>query len=196
MKLFSIVMVIFLFSLYPNQTEAQIAKGSIVVEGYYGYSIASAMDIIYLQVIDNNSIKRLGPLGLRFEYMFSDVVGVGLDGSYYQLIVNNSNMSIANQEDLFFLSKTRIMMRMNFHFVNHKSFDAYAGYGIGYKHTKYFSDESIIGNNLVPIWSILVPVAFRISSGVRYFFTENIGIHAEAGIGGGSVVTAGLSYKF
>ncbi len=197
MKTFTIVIALFLFILYPNQTEAQITKGSFVIEGYYGNSIVAIMPNYYIYKIENISLKKLGPLGLRFEYMLTNVLGVGLDGVYREIRGKYSYLSIFNQEInvSYVESKTRIMFRMNFHFVKHKLFDAYAGYGVGYKNTNYnfistSNEDGSDGSN----WLIYIPFAFRISSGFRYFFTENIGIHAEVGIGGGSLITGGLSY--
>jgi hypothetical protein len=42
----------------------------------------------------------------------------------------------------------------------------------------------------------LYPVAFRFALGGHYFFTDNVGIGMELGIGGGAIINGGLAFKF
>ena len=41
-----------------------------------------------------------------------------------------------------------------------------------------------------------IPVAGRIGLGMRYFFTDNIGINLGVGFGQGGILNGGLSFKF
>ncbi len=72
--------------------------------------------------------------------------------------------------------------------------DYYMGYGIGYK----MSDKSTISDDPDDTnidWPTFFPVAFRVSTGVRVFITDYLGLHADVGIGGGSFFNGGLTFK-
>ena len=82
-KILIVVMIIFSASLYSNKANAQLEQGSIIIEGYYGYSLTNAWWTAVFDIMDDEvATKSIGPLGLRFEYLISDIVGVGLDINY------------------------------------------------------------------------------------------------------------------
>ena len=56
-------------------------------------------------------------------------------------------------------------------------------------------NDQINVNDLNNSFLNILPVAFRLGIGLRYYFIENLGVCVEAGIGG-PLVQAGLSEKF
>jgi len=86
------------------------------------------------------------------------------------------------------------MGRLNLHFVRTKTVDFYAGTGIGYKSNSWkFTTTDPYGTE--SDYDAIIPMAFRMSTGVRVFFTNNLGVNFELGIAGGSFATAGLTLK-
>jgi opacity protein-like surface antigen len=93
------------------------------------------------------------------------------------------------------LSRVRLQARFNYHFIENDNVDAYFGVGAGTNFRKYtlttdypnYDDDSETGT--------LLPFSLRLAVGTRYYFTENIGINAEIGIGG-PVLSGGISIKF
>ena len=83
------------------------------------------------------------------------------------------------------------MLRMNKHIVQNDLVDAYVGAGVGYRYVNRkvegIDDEQD---------GALIPVAFRLAFGARFFFTENLGAHVELGAWGGAPLQMGLSLKF
>lgn len=138
----------------------------------------------------------VGPIHGKFEYMVSDRFGVGLS-------VNHVGMSMNYDVDDGFgtvynyklsYNSTAFNIRFNWHFFNQDGFDMYAGAGVGYKVSKYAWDTTDPnGGNLD--YGSLVPIAMEVSVGMRYFFTENIGIYAEFGLTK-SLIQGGATFKF
>lgn len=196
-KFFTILTAICALGLFSNQVNAQVEKGTIILEPFYGYSLSGGtMKLINTEGSLNNSFSQLGPMGLRFEFMVSDLIGLGVDAVHKKSEISTEWETYSSTyTNTNTITKTFIMARMNFHFVRTEAVDFYAGYGIGYKMGGY-KFESTLEGNTEPEFDVLIPVAFRVSTGVRYFFTENIGAGVELGFGGGSVASASLAFKF
>jgi hypothetical protein len=86
------------------------------------------------------------------------------------------------------------MIGFNFHFVRTDKIDVYFATKAGY----YNRSFGMVTNdpNYHLSLSLGDPIAFRLEIGMRYYFTENIGIHANLGFPGGPLVAAGVSFKF
>mgnify|MGYP000029226369 CR=1 FL=1 len=77
----------------------------------------------------------------------------------------------------------RFHVRANYHFVQEDNFDAYVGFGAGSNTRSFgyttdfpnYSNEGFTGS--------LLPISARIALGTRYFFSDNIGLNLELGIG-------------
>jgi hypothetical protein len=89
----------------------------------------------------------------------------------------------------------RAMGKFNFHFAQSDVFDAYTAVGAGYSSWKTkitTNDPSYIDNTSL---KNPIPIAFRLALGGRYFFTDNIGIGLEFGLGGGALINGGIAFK-
>jgi hypothetical protein len=184
--------------LFSIQTQAQVQRGTTVVEPYYGYSLFSTaiLEAYESTSSTNTSYKNFGPVGLRVEYFVSDLIGLGFDVNYKSLELTDDYISGTNTYTQTISStQIRAMYRMNFHVVRTKMVDYYLGTGLGYKSNKWdFKDTNPTVNSID--YDAIFPIAFRMSTGVRVFFTENIGANFEIGVGGGSFATAGLTFKY
>jgi len=94
------------------------------------------------------------------------------------------------------MKRLRIHVRFNYHFdISNPNLDGYAGIGAG-TNNRFRSayengvelDDTGIGNQT------LIPVSARICAGLRYYFTENLGLKLELGLGG-PVISGGLSIR-
>lgn len=208
MKNLKVVIVALAVLLGAGTTSAQVVEeGTILIDAYSGYPD------LYRAVIksayknsgstnDGIKIGGAGPFGGRFEYLVADKIGIGVD-------VNYTNAFVSYSEDTFDTSlvattydykisvpRTRAMAAINFHFGNSDTFDGYFKVGAGLNASKFkvttddpdFTDDDISLTNLIP-------VAFRLGVGGRYFFTDAIGINFEIGLGGGPLMAYGLSFK-
>lgn len=186
----------------PDSGEPFAKKGTSSVNVYYGVSVfngiyknvasASAQDIRY---------SSLGPVGLMYEYIIADNVGIGAELGYrtfklqYDYDGFDNNFNNVKYTDTYQFTSIRAMFRANFHFTHDEHFDAYGFVSAGYRSTTYkftSTDPFFTGNSS---FGGLIPFGVKPGIGIRYFFTENIGIHAEFALGT-PLLAGGLSAKF
>jgi len=175
---------------FNNASAQAVSQGNIIIDAYYGYP-NWGRSILGSGTSDVN-ITGIGPLGGRFEYMVADKFGIGIDFIYNS---TNATWTEGGYDYKIFAQRYRPQLRMNYHFVSTDALDAYFGFGaggnirnIGYESTEPgYSGENATG--------ALIPISLRIALGMRYYFTDNIGINTEIGLGG-PTLSAGLSIKF
>ncbi|HRG37298.1 MAG TPA: hypothetical protein PK289_02100 [Bacteroidia bacterium] len=192
-----------------------VEKGTIAVDAYYGFPnlLTTAIKTVYADNgYDNYKVSGFGPAGIRGEYLINDHIAFGVDVNYS---VTNIEWSEEGSTYTSYDPKTgiyvyptynykinvprlRALAKFNAHFGSSDHFDWYAGAGVGYNHTtlnlttndpSYTEDEDLAG-------TFFIPVAARIDFGGRYFFTDNIGLGFEVGLGGGPLASLGLNVKF
>jgi len=184
-----------------------VEQGNIIIDPYYGFpNFGKSLAETTSEGLTDVNITGYGPLGMRVEYMVGDRFGIGLDG-----IINNwgvegistvtetdgmGNPVTVTRQDKATMTRYRFQLRFNYHFdLSSPDLDIYLGVGAGtnirvYKYTVdgvEDPDQTVSGS--------LIPVSLRLATGARYYFTDNIGINAEIGLGG-PVVSAGLSFRF
>ena len=97
------------------------------------------------------------------------------------------------------MQRVRFQARLNFHFdISNPALDAYFGVGVGTnnRYRKYYVNDVIQTDLLTSDVSnlTLIPVSMRLCTGLRYYFTPNIGLNMELGLGG-PMISAGISFK-
>lgn len=170
-----------------------VEKGTVLIDAFYGfpYFNGTLLKAAYRDSLgNNNQVRNLNHFGGKFEIMLSDKMGVGLEGTWASATVRY--MGSYNQIYTAGVDKIRILAKMSFHFATSDKVDPYLTWGLGYKNTNVYTTEPSSVNN---ISLNLVPIAFRIGIGMRYFFTDIVGVHAEVGLGG-PLMQGGLSVKF
>lgn len=178
-----------------------VQKGNIIIEPWYGGPLfGKALYSASSDTVTNFSYTGLGPAGASVEYMLADNVGLGIDFIYNSHSWNYSDASVdANGNPVvydykFQMARQRIHLRFNYHFSQDENVDAYFGVGVGTNQRTFSFDTNEPGYESSEGEGQLLPVSMRVCVGTRYYFTPNIGIVAEAGIGG-ALVRAGLSIK-
>lgn len=199
-------------TISASATAQAVSQGNVIVDAYYG---APNFGKSFAKTIEDNGntsnvkIGGLGPMGLRAEYMVADRIGVGFDVIYnsfsasyttYDTTYNSQNQPVVSRyDDEAKMSRLRVQARFNYHFdVSNPNLDAYFGVGAG-TNTRFYKfyrngaeDQEDFEEGTS---ATLIPVSFRLCTGMRYYFSENLGVNAEIGLGG-PVVSAGLSLKF
>lgn len=204
-KIKSILMTTILLFM-TNLSFCQVQQGNFIIDPYYGFpnigenlakGVTKAGDFDAVK-----SIKGIGPTGLRFEYMVAENFGVGFDFIYNSVEIDGSIDSLNDQKEVVKTynaniknERYRFHFRANYHFVQEEKFDAYVGFGAGtnkktFEYTTDYKGYEGIYNGIQ-----LSRVSGRIALGGRYYFTNNLGLNVEIGIGG-PILSAGLSLKF
>lgn len=195
----------------PSHVNAQaVEQGNIIFAAQYGFP--NLFNLVLKNAYNGSGytgleIKGFGPAGLQFEYMVADKIGLGIKGNFSSTSVSyTENSDVYNPSTGQYVStpynytlkfvRWRAMPRFSLHFGNSDKFDGYFGVAAGYSAFKlsYTSnDPNYTGSAAI---SNPIPVGFRLDVGGNYFFTDNIGLNFEIGLGGGPVVNAGLAFKF
>jgi len=202
-KRFFGLIAVFTLLMTSNVSMAQVEQGNIIIDPYYGYPNLGKSLAEALLDPDATDVRAtgIGPLGLRAEYMLADNFGIGIDfiynsagaeGSY----TDTTGGTTQTYTDNVLMQRIRVLLRLNYHFVQTDALDAYVGGGAGYNQ-RIWSYKSTNPDYEEPdnTTGALLPVAFRAALGARYYFHPNIGINAEIGLGG-PILSGGVSLKF
>jgi outer membrane protein W len=177
-----------------------IKEGSILIDGYYGFP--NLYTAIFKSAYANAgspggvTIGGIGPLGLRGEYLLTDKLGLGVDIGF-----NNTKITQAYDDgsgntyiETFSTQKLGVMASINYHFITKDKLDFYGVFGAGYGN-RTFTFSSTEPGYTPPTYSSLIPIASKLGLGIRYFFTDNIGINLGLGIGQGGIINGGITFK-
>ncbi|MDD5570091.1 MAG: hypothetical protein PHD97_02940 [Bacteroidales bacterium] len=196
------------FSLKKGGGSSTYDKGSIIFDVYYGFPNlgTTVLRIGYgLEGSEDGYDKgTFGPVGFKVEYMLSEKMGVGLDINYatsqiqwhetYDVYNQATGLYVPTEYDYKVTNpKLGVLGRFYYHFVRKEKFDLYTSAAVGYRSFTLdltTNDPDYIDENSIST----VPVGYRIAIGTRVFFTKNIGMNFEFGIGG-ALFTGGLCVK-
>ena len=193
----------------PGAANAQaVEQGNLMFSAQYGYP--NIFNLLLKTAYENSGytgldVGGIGPVGVQFEYMVADKIGVGIKSNYSSSHISytentivydvNGNPVSSTYDYSLKFNRIRVMPRFSLHFGNSSNFDGYFGVAAGYstfKVTYESNDPNYDGDVAI---SNPVPVGFRLDVGGNYFFTDNIGLNFELGIGGGPVLNGGLTIK-
>jgi outer membrane protein W len=208
-KVYSLFISLNFLLFFSNHSIGQIAEeGRVFIDAYYGapnFGKTFSKSISLKNLTIANNIESLGPLGIRMEYMLADQIGLGLDVIYNSFGFDFKYDSLSLDGNLYktyegsaAVERLRIQARFNYHFkVSNPQLDTYFGIGAG-SNTRFWSFEVPANSFNVDRISgsgALIPVSFRMSTGFRYYFNNNIGLNMEIGLGG-PLISGGLSFAF
>ncbi len=167
------------------------SQGKITVNLIYGSpSLSTLFAKGLFEGVDR--FNYFGPAGLSFGYFLSDKISVGLEGTYSTLIMESKDEYTYRLQTQRF----RVYPKLNFHFKTSEKVDPYFSIGAGFKNSniKYTSTDPA-DENTSDNYKGVIPFAFRLALGTRYYFTDNIGLSGEFGIGGGALFMGGIIFK-
>lgn len=201
---------IFFFTVISLNTSAQsVTKGQFTFEPYYGFPNFGEVhyDIYSDEAGYDNFIKR-GPWGIRLEYMVDEKLGFTFNGIHnsYRAIDNNTYEYFDENDNKVYttyyhstkVDRLRVQFGLNYHLETlSSSFDNYFGLAVGTNHRRfrYDFDDDPFFDEIEDEFTTILPISMRISYGARYFFSDNIGLNGEVGLGG-PLVSIGLSIRF
>lgn len=185
-------------------------QGNIIIDPYYG---GPNFGKAFIEAVEDQNTgntdfnaSSIGPAGLRIEYMLGDRIGLGVDAIFNtrNLTFNlrdtiydgNGDPEIQTNSYEYDMKRLRVHLRFNYHFdISNPDLDGYLGVGAGTnsRFRTTYENGVEIDDDLSNF--TLLPFSARICVGTRYYFTDNIGLNAELGLGG-PLVSGGLSFKF
>jgi len=183
-----------------NGNAQAVSEGNIIIDPYYG-GPNFGKTIVASSNINIDKSTSVGPMGLRVEYMVADNFGIGIDfiynstnitGTIDSLLSDNTHQTYSYK---LFSQRYRPQIRMNYHFVANEALDVYTGIGVGANIRNIGIKTDYPNYDNISAIASLSPVSLRLALGMRYYFTENIGLNLELGLGG-PFMSGGLSIKF
>lgn len=199
-KFITLTTLLLFFLVFDNQSvKSQVVeKGNTLIDGYYGFGTLSAA---FLKAISDNSSAKsrtIGPAGIRIDHMMSEKISLGLDVQYSSSQVTWSDNDTANSSIVYNyeynVTRLRFMPRFSIHFGSSDNFDGYFTISAGYRQINRSwktNDPAYDGSTDLN----LVPFAFRLAVGGRYFITDRFGLFMELGVSGGAIIHGGFSFK-
>jgi hypothetical protein len=215
MKKYSPVLVILFLSIKLIKAQEtsirSVSKDNLITIPYFGFPNFLTAALQDMHEITNRkkeqlSISDFGPIGLCASYLVSDNLALGGEISYESTHIQWKENEMGNVVDstnnaytyTYNLQATRIRMlvKLYYHFLVREHSDWYLGFGLGYNHVpvKLYTNAPYARDHDIPS-GCFMPVSARTNVGYNHFFTKNLGINAEVGIGG-PLISIGITAKF
>lgn len=190
-----------------NDDVAAVKEGDNTINLYYGTNLLGG---VYKRVASstavNLQVKSIGPVGLVYEHLLTDVIGLGFEFGYSQTKMDyevtdyyyggpNGQAVYETYSYKWKFTTIRAMVRANFHFANSEKFDAYGLVSAGYRGTSGSFTTSDPDGTASITYNSPIPIGLKPGLGLRYFFVPNVGINLEIALGT-PLLCGGLSFKF
>ncbi len=198
-----IILILSSLLFYSQNIKSQSSafdKGTVVATIGYGLPDLHRTSLrASYNAYNNTSVYGFGPLILKGDYgivkfKWGHTVGAGIVLGFSTTTINYlySN-NLWSQTDHY--TTITIGVRGSYHFYTKEKIDCYANVGIGFNiNSNNQSSTNPIGANNSVYKSPGSYEAFTI--GIRYYFTKNIGVYAEAGYDMHAPIQGGLALKF
>ena len=190
-----ILILLMIVAAFPTISKAQsFEQGNIIFSAGYGFpNLGKSLFKIY-EDETGYDVGGIGPLHGKFEYAVSDNIGVGLTFNFVSYDVNWTDSDGGTTYNYTYdVTGWRVNARLNFHFLNSDNVDPYFGLGIGYGNTtwSFTTNDPFFGGGAI---SSPIGIGFETTVGLRYYFTEMIGLYGELGLAK-SLIQGGLVVK-
>ncbi len=204
---FLAVLAVGLLGATPNVQAQAVEKGNFMIDVYYGFP--NLMTSLFKAIAEANTddpnlkIRGIGPFGGKIQYMVGEKIGIGLDVFYAQSSFEYTDNYIDGTTGLpvsynykLVNSRPRFLLRGDFHLGDNDVVDPYFGVGLGYNAGNYkFTTTDPFFDITAYNTRNLIPVAYRLAFGTKFYFAPFLGAGVEVGLGG-PLLTVGLSGKF
>lgn len=183
-----------------NASSQALEQGMSVIDVNYGFPNLFA-NVIETAATGFNSTdiktSAFGPVSLKYEYMVSDRIGLGVEFNYANASVSYTDQGQDGNTYDYKLSvpRFRALPKFNVHFGNSDVLDFYASLAGGYSSFEIKEETNDPNYDTENLDLTLSNFAFRVAFGTRVFVSDSFGFGAEIGFGGGALLAAGLTYR-
>jgi hypothetical protein len=198
-----VLLACFIMSI-PSTVKAQHEEGKMHFDLYHG--LPPHTGLLFRTLVqeiedgvdaESKESSTIGNIGFRFQYYIIPTFAMGIDANYTKrdLVVSYLDVgSNALYTDQIQQTVTRVMVRTSWEFLEKNGFQVNWANSIGYR-SAIWSASSTDPAYVTPSQTArgVIPLAFRTALGMRYMFTDNIGVNLEIGVGGGALANGGLT---
>jgi opacity protein-like surface antigen len=183
------------FLLHPKETPTCFDQSTIAMSIGYGFPNWGKLLFTAFESEAEYTATGWGPVHFRGEFGLSKNVGIGISLNYTTFgakwTTTNNNVTYLNR---FTYNSFSVLGRLNLHFAVTDQLDPYFGVGAGYRSGTYdltSNDPAYDDYN----YETIFPVGFETTLGLRYYFSEGIGMYVELGLAK-SLIQGGLAVAF
>lgn len=196
---------------YKAQDNTAFEKGTIVATVGYGFPDLHRANLRSgYTAYSSNKVSGIGPIILKGDYgivkfKWGHSVGAGIVIGYSSTKIvfndfyynyNYGNYGVANSyTETNNYRKITIGARGTYHFYTKEKIDCYASIGLGFN-VNSFSRTTTNPNGYTQAAVANSGAYSAFTAGIRYYFTKNIGVYAEAGWDMSAPIQGGLAIKF
>lgn len=211
-----VIILFFTFLIMENSHSQIIKYGSSVTDLYYGYrdrapllleleSVATSKTYYSDKADENVSLKATNFFGFHYQKIFTDTkdrleMGVGCDIAYSSGALSFDRTyenEVTNHYYNFYRVAVNVTYNMFMNTINEKLY-FFGTVGIGFKVKNYSEGYPEVINDVdytYADWIESLPVSILVRGGVRYFVTNNLGLHLSASLGNG-FINGGITYAW
>jgi opacity protein-like surface antigen len=197
--------IMFVFVVTPKQAAAQKYQGQVVIGANGAFSVLGLVMNSLLNTAGNNitgvSYHSAPGISGTVDYGVTDRFSLGIAHFYQSFNIKwngYTDSSGFNQTGDFHYRATRqnTAIRALFHFGDNDDLDPYFGIRLGYSYWSHSTNVTNVGSNFFSVDKLASHFWPQAIFGIRYFFTQNIGVNAELALGFPYYLSAGINVRF
>ena len=165
-------------------------SGTFNISAGYGTPSIIRAYLKYKTTRDQIRVYGSGPFMVKSEFMVNNRFGIGLNCSYSQSRIawmDTGYDTILQKYRLFEFGikayEISGTLRGNYHFIQRKKLDSYAGFAMGYGLIHMWSYTLAHTTHFSIVYDFPRPLSLECTWGLRYFPTKHIGLYTELGVG-------------
>ncbi|MDB4162031.1 porin family protein [Bacteroidia bacterium] len=195
--IFALSMIGFMFN-----ANAQDSEGASVATVGLGYSFFNNIIKSSLETYSDVKVKSVPTIALTYDLALTDNFSIGVAGAFQNVSGEFTNEYIDQNLDFQTeiattkVSRLNIALRPLFHYGDGDRLDLYSGIRVGYLIRNVETETS---DELLNVLDELDGNRFALGLvpfGMRYFFTDNLGVNMDLQIGTPYVVSGGIAFTF
>ena len=181
---------------------AQDSEGASVATVGLGYSFFNNIIKNSLETYSDVEVKSVPTIALTYDFALTDNFSIGVAGAFQNVSGEFTNQYIDQNFDIQTeiattkVSRLNIALRPLFHYGDGDRLDLYSGIRVGYLIRNV---ETETNDELLNVLGDLDGNRFALGLvpfGMRYFFTDNLGVNMDIQIGTPYVVSGGIAFTF
>jgi opacity protein-like surface antigen len=181
---------------------AQDSEGASVATVGLGYSFFNNIIKNSLETYSDVKVKSVPTIALTYDFALTDNFSIGVAGAFQNVSGEFTNQYIDQNFDIQTeiattkVSRLNIALRPLFHYGDGDRLDLYSGIRVGYLIRNV---ETETNDELLNVLGDLDGNRFALGLvpfGMRYFFTDNLGVNMDLQIGTPYVVSGGIAFTF
>ena len=181
---------------------AQDSEGASVATVGLGYSFFNNIIKSSLETYSDVKVKSVPTIALTYDLALTDNFSIGVAGAFQNVSGEFTNEYIDQNLDFQTeiattkVSRLNIALRPLFHYGDGDRLDLYSGIRVGYLIRNVETETS---DYLLNVLDELDGNRFALGLvpfGMRYFFTDNLGVNMDLQIGTPYVVSGGIAFTF